>query len=86
MSEKIYLVLVKYDELYEHPDMEWYGLLHKLSCAGVYNNEHDANEKRNNIIKEEGVHKDNVKIQPMELNKNMDEKDYKCLIAMVEYE
>lgn len=84
--EKIYLVLVKYDELYEHPDMEWHGYLHKLSCAGVYNNEHDANEKRNNIIKEERVRKDKVKILPMDVNKNMNKEDYACLITMVEYE
>ena len=84
--ERIYLVLVQYDEVYKHPDLEWHGYLHKLSCAGVYNIEDDANEKRNNIIKEERVRKDNVKILPMDVNKNMDEKDYKCLIAMVEYE
>ena len=84
--ERIYLVLVQYDEVYKHPDLEWHGYLHKLSCAGVYNNKRDANEKRNNIIKEEGVYKEKVKIQSMDVNKNMDEKDYACLIAMVEYE
>lgn len=83
--EKIYLVLVKYDEVYKHPEMEWHGYLHKLSCAGVYNNICDANNKKDHIIKG-GVWKENVKVLAMDVNKNIDEKDYPCLIAMVEYE
>ena len=83
--EKIYLVLVKTDEGYEHPNWGWHGIVHDLSLAGAYTDLNDAKKKKDLLI-EEGVWYGSIAIQSVDVNVNMNQDDFICLYETVEYE
>ena len=85
MNEKIYLVLVKTDEVCEHPDWGWHGMVHDLSLAGAYTDLNDAKKKKESLI-EEGVWHGSIEIQSVDVNVNMNQDDFICLYETVEYE
>ena len=85
MNEKIYLVLVKTEKCYEHPDWGWHGMVHDLSLAGAYTDLNDAKKKKDLLI-EEGVWYGSIEIQPVDINVNMNQDDFICLYETVEYE
>ena len=76
MNEKIYLVLVK---------TEMMVMVHDLSLAGAYTDLNDAKERKDLLI-EEGVWYGSIKIQPINVNINMNRDDFICLYETVEYE